>query len=226
VPRGGGGGGASGNSATLTDGGSGGGGSGGSNNTDGTVGSVNTGGGGGAGNGYGAGSIRDGKTGGSGVVIIKIPNTHSAIFTGATFGNNSPDFNNSQPITSVAGFNIYVVSQATAATVAFYENFSADFLVIAGGGGGGRKRGGGGGAGGYQEFTSQTLDVGTAYTVTVGAGGPGNCNKNWQGTARKQFSIFRTTSTGGGGGAGDSYFRSRTKGLVVVAHPKRNRWNG
>jgi hypothetical protein len=105
------------------------------------------------------GATRPGANGGSGVVIIKIPNTHSAIFTGATFGNNSPDFNNSQPITSVAGFNIYVVSQATAATVAFYENFSADFLVVAGGGGGGSRFGGGGGAGGYQELTAQTLDV-------------------------------------------------------------------
>jgi hypothetical protein len=34
---------------------------------------------------------------------------------------------------------------------------TADFLVVAGG-----------------EFTAQTLDVGTAYTVTVGAGGAGS----------------------------------------------------
>jgi hypothetical protein len=54
------------------------------------------------------------------------------------FGNNSPDFDNSEPITSVVGFNIYFVSGTDTAseTVAFYENFSADFLVIAGGGGG------------------------------------------------------------------------------------------
>jgi hypothetical protein len=57
--------------------------------------------------------------GGSGVVIIKTPDTVTATFTGATFGNNSPDFDNSLPITSVTGFNIYVVSQATAATVVF-----------------------------------------------------------------------------------------------------------
>jgi uncharacterized membrane protein YgcG len=90
-------------------------------------------------------------------------------------------FDNSLPITSVAGFNIYVVSQATAATVTFAPAFTADYLVIAGGGGGGFTRGGGGGAGGYRTSagtsggggsaeSSLTLVKGTAYTVTVGAG--------------------------------------------------------
>jgi hypothetical protein len=167
--------------------------------------------------------LRDGN-GGSGVVIIKIPNTHSAIFTGATFGNNSPDFNNSQPITSVAGFNIYVVSQATAATVAFYENFSADFLVIAGGGGGGAQRGGGGGAGGYRcSVTGEssgggasaesplTLNFGTPLTVTVGAGGPGNTGTG-QGTDGNSSVFSTVTSTGGGGGSGNSTTGGRTGG--------------
>jgi hypothetical protein len=58
----------------------------------------------------------------------------------------------------LSGFNIYTVTatSTTSETVAFYENPSVDFLVIAGGGGGGLL-GGGGGAGGYREFTSQTL---------------------------------------------------------------------
>ena len=43
----------------------------------------------------------------------------------------------------------------------------ADYLVVAGGGGGGTFYGGGGGAGGYREFTSQPLAVGTAFTVKV-----------------------------------------------------------
>jgi hypothetical protein len=43
----------------------------------------------------------NGGAGGSGVVIIKVPITVTATFTGATFGNNSPDFDNSLPITSV-----------------------------------------------------------------------------------------------------------------------------
>ena len=81
-------------------------------NSAGGIGTENTGGGGGAGG-------SSGGNGGSGVVIIKTPDTVTATFTGATFGNNSPDFDNSLPITSVSGFNIYVVSEATAATVVF-----------------------------------------------------------------------------------------------------------
>lgn len=71
---------------------------------------------------------------------------------------------------------------------------AVDFLVIAGGGGG--SYGGGGGAGGYREFTSQSLAVGTAYTVTVGAGGAqavsgvGNNGSN---------SVFSTITSAGGG---------------------------
>jgi hypothetical protein len=63
--------------------------------------------------------------GGSGVVIIKIPNTHSAIFSSGVTSSLS---------TSVVGFNIYTVTatSTTSETVAFYET-SADFLVIAGG---------------------------------------------------------------------------------------------
>jgi hypothetical protein len=33
-----------------------------------------------------------GKNGGSGVVIIKVPDTVVGTFSGATFGNNAPDF--------------------------------------------------------------------------------------------------------------------------------------
>ena len=51
-------------------------------------------------------------------------------------------------------------------------SYSATYLVIAGGGGGGTLRGGGGGAGGFLTATT-TLNSGTAYTITVGAGGAG-----------------------------------------------------
>jgi hypothetical protein len=50
----------------------------------------------------------------------------------------------------------------------------ADFLIVAGGGSGSgvnNRSCGGGGAGGFREFTNQELVRGTAYTVTVGAGG-------------------------------------------------------
>jgi uncharacterized protein YukJ len=55
-----------------------------------------------------------GGNGGSGVVIIKIPDTHSAIFSSGVTQTLS---------TSVAGFNIYTVTatSTTSETVAFYE---------------------------------------------------------------------------------------------------------
>jgi len=67
------------------------------------------------------------------------------------------------------------------------QSYSADFLVIAGGGGGGSRIGGAGGAGGYRSSnatygssggggsaeSSLTLNEGTVYTITVGAGGAG-----------------------------------------------------
>jgi hypothetical protein len=118
VPYAGGGGGGLFTAGTAGTGGTGGGGNGGAN-AQGSNGTANLGGGGG-GSASASGTNYSGANGGSGVVIIKTPDTVTATFTGATFGNNSPDFDNSLPITSVSGFNIYVVSQATAATVTFF----------------------------------------------------------------------------------------------------------
>jgi len=54
------------------------------------------------------------------------------------------------------------------------STYTASYLIIAGGGAGGYyANAGGGGAGGYREGTS-TLNSGTTYTVTVGAGGAGH----------------------------------------------------
>ena len=50
--------------------------------------------------------------------------------------------------------------------------FNLQYASVAGGGGGGYYMGGGGGAGGYLEGTTEVV-VGTAYQVTVGAGGVG-----------------------------------------------------
>ena len=75
-----------------------------------------------------------------------------------------------------------------------------DFLVIAGGGGGGAGNGGGGGAGGYQELTSQTLNLGSPYTVTVGGGGNGGAEYSGTGTNGENSVFGATTSIGGGFG--------------------------
>jgi len=75
---------------------------------------------------------------------------------------------------------------------------SVSYLVVAGGGsGGGGSSGGGGGAGGYLTGTL-SVTPGTAYTVTVGAGGqPSNVNGS-----NSVFASF--TSIGGGNGGGTS----------------------
>ena len=68
------------------------------------------------------------------------------------------------------GFNYPVgLSVATSNTV-------VDYLVVAGGGGGGPTYGGGGGAGGYRTASGHPVTTGTSYSITVGAGGPGNAN--------------------------------------------------
>jgi hypothetical protein len=92
---------------------------------------------------------------------------------------------------------------------------TADYLVVAGGGGGGSRIGGGGGAGGFRSTVTATggggslenplsLSSGSAYTVTVGAGGAGGVSMtggNGQVGTQGSNSVFSTiTSTGGGGG--------------------------
>jgi hypothetical protein len=86
------------------------------------------------------------------------------------------------------------------------EGIDIDFLLVAGGGGGGVVGGGGGGGGGYRSLTSQTVALGVAYTVTVGAGGTAGTSVNGGNGSNSVFSAF--TSTGGGGGGGDTRFSS------------------
>jgi hypothetical protein len=92
-------------------------------------------------------------------------------------------------------------------------SISADFLVVAGGAGGGSGRGAGAGAGGYRTSagtsgggaspeSALSVAIGTAYTVTVGAGGNGGTSAG--NGSNGSNSVFSTiTSTGGGGGAGN-----------------------
>jgi hypothetical protein len=92
--------------------------------------------------------------------------------------------------------------------------YSIDFLVVAGGGGGGSTNGGagagggGGGAGGYR-LSTQTVNPGTAITVTVGDGGVGAVfNAGGNGATGSASSIsgsgLTTISSAGGGGGGSS----------------------
>jgi hypothetical protein len=82
--------------------------------------------------------------------------------------------------------------------------YSIDFLVVAGGGAGGTMQAGGGGAGGYR-ISTQTVNAGTAITVTVGDGASSNGNTVGDSGSNSSISgsgLTTITSAGGGGGAG------------------------
>jgi hypothetical protein len=75
--------------------------------------------------------------------------------------------------------------------------YSVEYLLVAGGGGGGSSFGGGGGAGGYLTGTP-TFNVGTAYSIVIGAGGGAIANGS-------NTTGFSATAIGGGaGGSGNS----------------------
>jgi len=79
--------------------------------------------------------------------------------------------------------------------------YNAEYLVVAGGGGGGQN-GGGGGGGGMIE-SSGAFTVGTAYTITAGAGGSANTKGTDSSISGSGFTTI--TATGGGrGGPSDS----------------------
>lgn len=91
--------------------------------------------------------------------------------------------------------------------------YSVNYLVVAGGGGGGGRYGGGGGAGGLLT-SSISLSSGTAYTITVGAGGAGGTDvANSPGTDGANSSISGlAVATGGGGGGGTDGYNGRAGG--------------
>lgn len=84
---------------------------------------------------------------------------------------------------------------------------SVEVLVVAGGGGGGRHSGGGGGGGGVIYRPAFPVTPGTAYTVTVGAGGSGPPTGTYPGTSgglggNGGNSVFGSLTAIGGGGGG------------------------
>jgi hypothetical protein len=87
------------------------------------------------------------------------------------------------------------------------STINVEYLVVAGGGGGGSGSqaggytgGGGGGAGGLLTGTLSNLNLNTAYTVTIGAGGNGGITLNTAGLNGSNSVFHTSTSTGGGGG--------------------------
>jgi hypothetical protein len=91
----------------------------------------------------------------------------------------SPVVGNTRWNTSLAVLEVYVGSSTWQAVAS--SSYTASYLVVAGGGGGGYEAGGGsyndgsgGGGGGGVTAASTSFLTGTAYTVTVGAGGGSN----------------------------------------------------
>jgi hypothetical protein len=82
--------------------------------------------------------------------------------------------------------------------------YTGSYYVVSGGGAGGgdnsgnAQHAGGGGAGGVLS-ASWTLNPGTVYTITVGAGGAGSTTKGVNGTNSAINTIVNSTGGGGGG---------------------------
>ena len=90
-----------------------------------------------------------------------------------------------------------------------------DVLLIGGGGGGGAGRGGGGGGGGMVYRTGLAVTGGTAYTITVGAGGSGSTDNQEvnEATNGEDTVAFSVTAKGGGrGGSGVTGTTAQSEG--------------
>ena len=117
---------------------------------------------------------------------------------------------------------IPVTSNNISTTSLSPEEYNVQYLVVGGGGGGGGDNGGGGGAGGMRFNSSKdfTVQKGTSYTITVGAGGLGGTNDppNNQpnsGTniaASGGVSTFSTITSAGGGGGGSAGYTGAAGG--------------
>ena len=97
-------------------------------------------------------------------------------------------------------------------------NFTAldsliDVWLVGGGGGGGGRDYGGGGGGGYTEYAGSIApEIGTDYSIVVGAGGTGVVTANTSGGRGGTSSAFGVSAAGGYGGQYSSYFRGGNGG--------------
>jgi hypothetical protein len=119
--------------------------------------------------------------------------TNGQLLIGNTTGNTLTK------ATLTAGSGISITNSTGSITIANSAPYpvSASYLLVAGGGAGGGYVGGGGGAGGLLSGTT-SLNVGTTYSVVVGAGGTGATTG--QGAAGSNSTGFSLTAIGGGGG--------------------------
>jgi hypothetical protein len=87
------------------------------------------------------------------------------------------------------------------------DDYNIEIVLVGGGGAGGSQRGGGGGAGGLIYVSSQTVQSGTAYPITIGGGAAVPASPSLSdipGANGSTSTAFSQTALGGGGGGGDT----------------------
>ena len=148
---------------------------------------------------------------GSTVTVYSIVSATSIIAT-AYGGTSAPSLGPIDSISAPGGTYVPNVITYTAhiftavGTSTFTPSFSGliDFLVVGGGGSGGSYVGGGGGAGGVRSTSSFAVVSGTAYSITVGAGGASVgslvSSVSSVGNDGQASSAFGVSASGGGGG--------------------------
>jgi hypothetical protein len=107
---------------------------------------------------------------------------------------------------TVRALDSLLLSNTRVFSITVSNAISIEYLVVAGGGGGsidffGRAYGGGGGGGGYLTAANVQVNLGTAYTVTVGGGGAAGAASPNTGSSGTN-SVFNTVIAIGGGGGG------------------------
>lgn len=95
-----------------------------------------------------------------------------------------------------------LITSTDSATI---NGYKVNYLIVGGGGGGGAgivsvDNGGGGGAGGVLQGTMQ-LNVGTTFTVTIGAGGANGAQGTNSSITSTLVNFSNVVAIGGGGGA-------------------------
>jgi hypothetical protein len=147
----------------------------------------------------------------------------SGVYYGGSTTNPTQD---ADAATTDGAYKVYKWTD-TGSTGTFTPNVtgSYEYLVVAGGGAGGRESysfgtGGGGGAGGLlaNNAYNLTLSSGTAYTITVGAGGAaqtpsnGYVGNNGANSSITGSGLSAITAIGGGGGGGGTSDSTNTTG--------------
>ena len=140
---------------------------------------------------------------GQGTVTTAALDVYGSSGTGA---ENLPSGTTAQrPSSPVAGANRF---NTTIGATEYYNgsnwvslsNYSVNYLLVAGGGSAGGSGSGGGGGGGVLIGATSALIPGTAYTVTVGAGGAASGTAQGASGSNSVFSAIQVNAIGGGAG--------------------------